>query len=206
MATHRVPVDQRWFGVDRRSIPYAAVALAIVALWAWLLPWIDNRTAWDDVTAAGEVLQVTSNVTMVVPQGWGLYSGLRADDVTRSGQVASAQDVLAKNGVAVLVQQSEFAGTTDELLGNIERIASAAADDDGFHVRGEPIAMSTAGELRGLAQGFSSARNVGVVVAFVTNGTGIEIQVVGPAEQMTEMSDEVYAMVDSLAVTGKDAA
>ena len=50
----RVPVEHRWLGLDRRSIPFALVAFAVLALWAWALPWVDARVAWDDTTRAGE--------------------------------------------------------------------------------------------------------------------------------------------------------
>jgi hypothetical protein len=38
VGARRVPVDQRWLGLERRSIPYAVVPLAVLALWAWIVP------------------------------------------------------------------------------------------------------------------------------------------------------------------------
>jgi hypothetical protein len=200
----RVPVDQRWLGLlDRRSVLYAVPALVVVVLWAWVLPRVDAGTGWDDLTGAGDVIQVTSSLTMAAQPGWGRIAGLKADEQTRSGQEAAVQDVLVKDGVSLVIQQGEFAGTTRELLDSIERIASSSGGEAGFAVKGAPIAMSTSGGLRGLAQGFTSTRNVGVVVAFVDAGSGIEVQVVGPPQQMIALSSEVYAMIDSLAATGQ---
>ena len=58
-----------------------------------------------------------------------------------------------------------------------------------------------AADLRGLAQDFSSARNVGTVTTFVVNDVGIDIQVVGPQAQVTSLADETEAMIDSLSRT-----
>ena len=52
----RVPVEHRWLGLDRRSIPYAVVAFAVLALWAWVMPWVADQVAWDDPIEAGEAI------------------------------------------------------------------------------------------------------------------------------------------------------
>ena len=41
----RVPVEHRFFGLDRRTLPFAIAALAVWLLWTVVLPWIDGRVA-----------------------------------------------------------------------------------------------------------------------------------------------------------------
>jgi hypothetical protein len=197
--THRVPVDQRRWGLDRRSIPYAAVAFAVLALWAWVLPWVNEQVAWDDPIRAGEELRVTDEVTMTPAPGWGLVAGLRTTDQVRSPGDALDQDILTKNGVAIVIQQGPFAGTPTELLDQAELI-STANDDGAFHAKGEVGPETTAAGLRGVSRGFVSGHSVGAFTTFVVDGTGIEIQVVGPQTQMTAQAEEVADMIDSLAV------
>ncbi len=194
----RVPVEHRWLGLDRRSAPYALVALAVIALWAWVMPWVAGQVAWDDPVRAGEAIQVTDDVTMTAAPGWGVVSGLRTTDRTRSGERSVDQVVLVKDGVVFSILQGPFAESARRLLSQAERITGAGAGDGGFDVTGGVRDETTASGLRGVAQDFSSARNVGTVTTFVVNDTGIEIQVVGPEAQVTALSDETAAMVDSL--------
>lgn len=192
-------MDQRRWGLERRSIPYAAVALAVLALWAWVLPWVNEQVAWDDTIRPGEVLQVSDEVTMTPAPGWGLVAGLRTTDQVRGPDDSLDQDILTKNGVVILIEQGPFTGTPTELLENAELI-TAAGTGDGFHAKGEVGPETTAAGLRGASQSFVSGRSVGAFTTFVVDDTGIEIQVVGPETQMTAQAQEVAEMIDSLAV------
>lgn len=196
----RVPVEHRLLGIDRRSIPYAAVAFAVIALWAWVMPWVDDQVPWDDTLQAGDVVQVTDDVTMNAAPGWGIVKGLLASDRTRSGQKSSDQVVLVKDGVVFSILQGPFEGTPSRLLRQVKRITGVGGE--GFSVATTPQDVVTASGLRGVAQDFSSARNVGTIYAFVVDGVGIDIQVVGPEAQMQELSNETAAMIGSLATTG----
>jgi hypothetical protein len=197
----RVPVEHRWAGLDRRSIPYAAVALAVLALWAWVMPWVADQVAWDDPIEAGESIQVTDAVTMAAAPGWGVISGLRTSDDTRSGETNTTQTVLAKDGVVLSIVQGPFEESPVRLLDQAELIVGALAGDSGFAVKGEVINRTTASGLRGVAQDFTSSGGVGTITTFVVDDTGIEIQSAGPRAQMAAHADEVAAMIDSLATT-----
>jgi hypothetical protein len=94
----RVPVEHRFFGLDQRTIPFAAAAAAVWLLWAIVLPQIDERIAWDDPIRAGQRIQVTDDVTFAPAEGWGLLSGLRTTDVTSSGVRSAPLVALTNNG------------------------------------------------------------------------------------------------------------
>lgn len=196
----RVPVEHRWLGLDRRSIGYALVAVGVIALWAWVLPWVDGRVTWDDTTGPDEALQVTDDVSMTVPPGWGVIAGLRTTDETRGGQTSTKQDALVKDGVLFSVLQGSFDESPVRLLDQAQRITGASTS--GFEVAGEIRDVTTATGLRGVAQEFTYGTGIGSITTFVVDGTGIEIQVTGPRAQVGALQEETDAMIDSLAQDG----
>ena len=204
LSRHRVPAEHRVLGLDRRTFAYAVPALVVYLLWAWLVPWIDNQVPWDDPIRAGDVLQVTDDVTMTPSAGWGLVSGLRTSDKPRDGTVATDQTVLTKDGIYFEVTQGPFRGSTRRLLRQINRISTTTGDPAGFSVTGSPRPLTTDSGLRGLVEGFESQRNVGVSAAFVVDDTGIEVQVIGTPEAMKQKRRDIEAMLLSFTDTRRD--
>lgn len=198
----RVPVEHRWLGLDRRSLPYAGVAFGVIALWAWVLPWVNDRVAWDDQTQTGDAIQVTDDITMTVPPGWGVIAGLRTSDETRSGQESVDQDVLVKNGVLFSIQQGAFDGDPSGLLANAERITGAVTS--GFEVAAESRDVTTTSGLRGVSQSFTYGTGAGSITTFVVDETGIELQITGPRAQVTALQNETDAMINSLTQDGSE--
>ena len=68
----RVPVEHRFFGLDRRTLPFAIAALAVWLVWTVVLPWIDRRVPFDDPIRAGERVRLTDDVSFAPATGWGL--------------------------------------------------------------------------------------------------------------------------------------
>ena len=204
LSRHRVPAEHRVLGLDRRTFAYAVPALVVYLLWAWLVPWIDNQVPWDDPIRAGDVLQVTDDVTMTPSAGWGLVSGLRTSDKPRDGTVATDQTVLTEDGIYFEVTQGPFTGSTRRLLRQINRISTTTGDPAGFSVTGSPRPLTTDSGLRGLVEGFESQRNVGVSAAFVVDDTGIEVQVIGTPEAMKQKRRDIEAMLLSFTDTRRD--
>lgn len=199
----RVPVERRWLGLDRRSVPYALVSLAVIALWAWVMPWVSAQVAWDDPTQPGEALQVTDATTLSPAPGWGVVSGLRTTDDTRDGTRATEQLILVKDGVVFSVLQGPFTKSPTLLLDQAEKITGTGGD--GYHVTSEVRPVTTVSGIRGAAQDFTTTRNVGTITTFVVEDTGIEIQVVGARAQVAALSDEIEAMIASLSAEGDEA-
>ena len=191
-----MPVEHRWWGLDRRSVPYAAVGFVVLALWAWVVPWVAEQVPWDDPVRAGETFQVTEDVTMTGQPGWDVISGLRTTDRTRSGQTAADQLVLVKKGTVLAIDQGPFSSTPQRLLRQAERLTGAGGS--GFHVAGTVRDVTTDSGLRGVAQDYSTSQGVGTLTAFVVDDVGMEIEVFGPREQAPAVSDEVAEMIDSL--------
>ena len=105
--------------------------------------------------------------------------------------------MLVGDGIYLTARGGSFSGTPSELLDRITLITSTTNTKEGFHVVGDRRTVSTASGLTGVAEGFESARSIGVVAAFVAD-EGIQVQVVGTPAEMTAESSEVYRMIDSL--------
>ena len=120
----RVPVEHRFLGLDRRTFPFALVALAVWALWTVVVPWVDRQVSWDDPIRAGDVLRVTDNVTMTPIAGWGLESGLRTTDRTSSGATASGNVAADQRRRAVRDHERAVEGLARR---------APAADHEGHH-------------------------------------------------------------------------
>jgi hypothetical protein len=200
--SRRVPVEYRFFGIDKRTIPFAAAAVAVWLLWTIVLPQIDERIAWDDPIRAGQRIQVTDDVTFAPAEGWGLLSGLRTTDVTSSGLRAAPQVALTNDGVSFYVKPGAWDGTPRALLDQVTRITTTESGGDGFAVSTRPTTIQTASGLDGVLEGFRSPRVEGLIAAFVAGGQGIEIQVVGPTAQLNRHTDEIGRMLASFRLDG----
>lgn len=203
-AHHRVPAEHRFLGLDRRSFGHAGVALAGLALWAWLVPWVNGRVPLDDPTAAGQILQIAPGVTMDLVPGWEVAAGLRTTDVTLGGETAEDVSELTRDGVVVQIQQAEFDGTRRTLLQAVERITASGAAEQSYTVTCEPAPFVTDSGLRGLSQGFETSRALGQVYAFVIDGVGVVVQVIGAPDQFALRADEAHLMVASIAASDRE--
>ena len=193
----RVPVEHRFFGIDKRTIPFAAAAAAVWLLWTVVLPQIDERVAWDDPIRAGDRIQVTDDVTFAPAEGWGLLRGLRTTDVTSSGLRALPTAALTSDGVTLYVQAGAWDGTARALLDQITKITPTTSGSDGFDISTRPTTIQTATGLDGVLEGFRSPRVEGLIAAFVDGRQGIEVQVVGPTQQLGKHTQEIARMISS---------
>jgi hypothetical protein len=193
----RVPAEHRLFGIDKRTIPFAAAAAAVWLLWAVVFPQIDERVAWNDTIRAGERIQVSDDVTFAPAEGWGLLRGLRTTDVTDSGQRFLTQTVLTNDGISFYVQTGDWDGTPRALLNQITKITNTETRSEGFQVSTRPTTIQTATGMDGVLEGFRSPRAEGLIAAFVVGGQGIKVQAVGPTEQLGQHTQEIGRMISS---------
>lgn len=194
----RVPVEHRIFGLDRRTLPFALVAVGVWLLWTVIVPWVDGRIAWNDTIRAGERVRLTDDVTFAPAPGWGLVSGLRTTDRTSSGQTSTAQVQLTNDGVIFLAQRGAWDGTPRALLGEITKITSTEAGRDGFELSTRPTSIQTASGVDGVLEGFKTPRSEGLIAAFVFGDTGLQVQVVGAPAQLADRSEEIGRMISSI--------
>jgi len=204
-----VPVDQRWLGMDKRAIPYAVVAVALIAVLIYVLPAINGATDWSDETAAGDVIDMGAGTTFTPPAGWLLEGGIRTSDepaVPVNASRSSAE--LVNGGVSVSVAGSDWDGTADELLDQANRLRDNSDQDADklFKVTGARDSFTTASGIPGVSETFTSATGDGTTWAFViddTDGgsTGIVFTAVTSNGTNAGYAGEIEAMVSSLAST-----
>ena len=194
---YRVPVEHRIFGLDRRTLPFAGVALAVWVLWAVIAPAVDDAVPWSDEVRAGDVLQVTPTVTMVPTPGWGIQSGLRTTDRTSSGNT-SEPVVLTADGIAFQVTSGPWTGTPAALLNQSTIIASTVVGPEKFRLTQDATTIQTRDGRVGVLDGFSTPTAEGLIAALVFDGTGLQIQVVGQPQHLAAHARDIAAMIVSI--------
>lgn len=199
MGRHRVPVEHRLLGLDRRTLPFAIVLVAVWLLWVVVVPAIDDAVPWRDTTRAGDVFQVADTVTVTPAVGWGVQSGLRTTDRTASGDT-SADLVLVGNGVAFQVTSGPWSGTPEDLLAGGLTLDGTQLDD--FRSSSGVDTIRTGDGHVGVLQSFATPTVEGLVAALVFDGTGVQVQVFGTPEQLARNTEDIGRMLSSISDDG----
>jgi hypothetical protein len=76
--TGRVPVEHRFFGLDRRSLLPGLVVIGLCVLWTVVVPSVNALLHYGQQTRAGDVFAVAQGLTMDAQAGMG--RGLWAAD------------------------------------------------------------------------------------------------------------------------------
>lgn len=194
----RVPVEHRVLGLDRRSLPYALTALAIWALWTVVVPGVNAAVPWDDPIRAGDTIRLSETVTFTPAVGWGLQEGLRTGDTTESRDTTTGGALLVGDGVQFQVRTGPWSGPPLALLQQITKITTTVAAGQGFHVTGGTSTIQARTGENGALETFATPRGEGVIAAFVFEGTGVQIQAVGPAAQMAAQAGTIEEMITSV--------
>lgn len=193
----RVPPEHRFLGLDRRTFPLAIVAAAVWAFWALLVPYVDGKISYDDKVQPGDVMQLTGDITLTPAAGWGVLSGLRVDDVVRSGDRRSTIQ-LSNDGLVFYARAGAFDGTPRQLLRQLASTTRETSRGQDFRVLGEVQTVTARSGDRGVARAWVSHDSSGFLAAFVFGGTGVEIDVIGPPDQLSAHADDITAMVESI--------
>lgn len=203
-----VPVEHRFLGLDRRTIPLTLIVLAVMLFFMVAMPAIDRSVGWDDETEPGDVIDLGSGVTFTPPVGWELTDGIRVGDEPASG--LGAGDVFASvgnGGVVVLVRRGAFDGSADALLDQINRLRTTSESEPNraFKVTGPRRTVTTATGITGVEEAYTSASGEGRIVAFTLDAgeggstpTGVVIEIDGNHDAYATQAAEVEALVDSL--------
>lgn len=185
-----VPVERRFLGLDRRTLPAGLAVAALILLWAVVMPAV-NRVAPADYPRirAGDRLDLGGGVTIAPPVGWRLVEGFVVGS-TRSP--ASGDAEIAGAGVVASVQVASFGGDAEALLDKV------AAEDPGFTVTGGRTTVDAQGGITGLVEDYSSGSGEGLVAAYVFDGVGLTVVVDAASGQLAVHAAEVTAMLRSV--------
>jgi hypothetical protein len=197
-----VPADERWFGLDRRTIRPTLAVFALAFLMSVVLPVIDATVPYNDIVRAGDVLQLQGDVTFVPEAGWGITDGLRAGHAPLSGEyptTATVEDGPRK----FTVRTGEFHGDARQLLDQIETTSAALNRDRGVRATGDPTTVVTEQGKLGASVRVTGPHITGVIAAFVFGTRGVEAVATGPSDAGSTSTATVLQMIDSISQTGE---
>ena len=197
-----VPADERWFGLDRRTIRPTLAVFALAILMSVVLPVIDATVPYHDIVKAGDVLQVEGNVTFVPEAGWGITDGLRAGHAPLSGEYPATATV-EDGAMKFTVRTGHFQGDARQLLDQIETTSEALNRGRGIRVTGAPTTLVTEQGKLGASVRVTGPHTAGVIAAFVFGTRGVEAVATGPSDAGSEFTDPVLRMIDSISQTGE---
>ena len=197
-----VPADERWFGLDRRTIRPTLAVFALAVLMSVVLPVIDATVPYHDIVTAGDVLQLEGNVTFVPEAGWGITSGLRAGHAPLSGEYPATATV-EDGAMKFTVRTGQFHGDARQLLDQIETTSEALNRGRGVRVTGAPTTVVTEQGKLGASARVTGPHTAGVIAAFVFGTRGVEAVATGPSDAGSQSTATVLRMIDSISQTGE---
>jgi len=193
-----VPVEHRWFGLDRRTFKPALIVLAVALLLIYGLPALNAALPWHNETAAGDVLDLGAGATAVPPVGWQLESGALVGDPGAGSPVE-----LATGGATIAMQVASFDGTASAFLDQVRR----SEGDTSPGLSGSRGTVTTDAGLVGVVQSSTSPSGDELEATFklaagsgpaVTAAPGLVVRVRTAPGQFEQYQDAVVAMVRSI--------
>jgi hypothetical protein len=191
-----VPVERRWFGLDRATIVPALVVLAFAAVLALVVPAVDHAVSGGTRVRAGDVVVLQGGVQFVPAAGWELTDGILRGEEGRAGGSPTA--TVVDGPVSLAVRTGRFPGTPLELLEQIKKTTDELHGKHGLHVTGDAAAVRTASGEHGVIARYRGTSADGALAAFVIDGTGVEVVVTGPPGVSRDPSQQVAAMITSV--------
>lgn len=195
----RPPADHRFLGFDTRVFPHAAAILLVWLLWVVIVPAIDSAVSSDDPAVTGDQLAITPTLSFVPATDWNIASGFRVGERSASDTVPSVE--LTRGNIVLTVTADSFTGTPDELLTQIDAVDTATNGKSVLAMSGSRQPLATDAGLIGVQITFNTPSTAGSITSFVVDDTGVNVQVVGPPDQITDRSAEIADMISSIGAT-----
>lgn len=195
----RPPADHRFLGLDTRVFPHAVAILLVWLLWVVIVPAIDSAVSSDDPTVAGDQLAITQTLSFVPATDWNIASGFRVGERDAIDSIPAVE--LTRGNITLYVRADSFTGTPDELLTQIDAVDTATNGKSVLAMSGSRQPFVTDSGLTGVQITFNTPSIAGSVTSFVLDGTGVEVEVVGPPDQITNRSEEIADMISSVGAT-----
>ncbi|BCB88283.1 hypothetical protein [Phytohabitans suffuscus] len=191
-----VPVERRWFGLDRATIAPALVVLGLAGVLAIVVPSIDHAISGGERVRAGDVVVLEGGVEFTPAVGWELTDGILRGEQPRAAGSSTARVV---NGpVTLSVRTGRFPGTPAALLEQIKKTTDALHGKHGLHVTGPAAPIQARGGESGVIARYRGTSADGALAAFVVNGTGVEFAVTGPPNMSHGLTPQVTEMITSV--------
>jgi hypothetical protein len=193
-----VPVEHRWMGLDRRTIPPALGVALLALVWAVLVPVIDRAVPEDRRVEAGQVYGAGNGVTVAPPTGWNVESGVPTSEGSPDRPAPDGVEVTS-GGTTVRVLSVRWDGTLPELLDRVDEIHRDV--DDGWQVTGGTGSLTTQDGVTGIGEDWRSGDRSGRVLAFLHDGVGVEVVVSSSFVERAAHREEIDDTVASITFT-----
>lgn len=191
MTRTSVPVEHRTFlGLDRRLLWPTAGILAVVLLFAWVLPMIASSLDHEEPIPPGTVLEVGSGVTFTPADGWAI-------DLDSSG---GGTITVINGAVSYSVRVGQWSGELDEF---ITEVNAEVEDRFDFRIHGDQTSIVTNQGVTGVGEAFLGDGIEGRLYGFVDSGLGAEIIASGPEGSVGPRLDDIEKMVATLTFGGE---
>jgi hypothetical protein len=204
----RVPVEERVFGLDKRTLWPGLVILAVWAIWVHVLPTINDAVDFDNPVMSGDVVDLgNEELTFVPAVGWNLEKGVL---VSKEGitpvALGNGTALVTEDAIGLDVQSSFWKGDAKELLDQVLDIDDALEKVVAADVQ-DPIDIVNADGVPGVLAPFRGTESVGFVATYVfpdveANGAktsvGVSVTVIAEPDADEEFADDVVAMLRSV--------
>ncbi len=205
-----VPVEHRWAGLDRRTIVPSVIVLALVAVFALVLPRINDAVKYNDPIKAGDILDLDDGVLTFTPEpGWNLISGGRVSGASSEISIPS-RTLVELQDMSFTIYVAPFTGTPAQLLNQVNKVGKKLGNQTDLGPLTKRSGITTNGGVTGVADYYTGFANQGFNAAFTYKVAGQEVgvQVVarGSNISMTQNVQQVTAMLRSITYTPQAAA
>ena len=195
-----IPVEHRWFGLDRRTFKPALIALGVALALIYGLQALNAAIPWHNEIRAGQVLDLGSGATAVPPVGWQLERGALVGGAGASA--SNLQIVLASGGATIELDGTSYDGSAAAFLDQVGR-----SEGDSPSVAGSRGTLTTDAGLVGVVDSRTGPSGDGIDVAFkMAVGTGdaldsapaLLVQVRAASGQFERYQEQVAALLRSI--------
>jgi hypothetical protein len=192
-----VPVERRLWGMDRRTLVPALVVAVFGVVAFWGLPALNTAVSVTNPVRAGDVVQVGTAVQFTPVVGWDLATGVRKGTARAGVYPGTAQVV--KGAVIFTVVAADYRGTPRQLLAQIRRNNDRTkGDQNPVNITGPPVTFTTTTGQSGALARFTSGQGMGLLAAFVFDGTGVEVVASGPGTISKDTENDLVSMLESV--------
>jgi hypothetical protein len=200
-----VPVEYRWAGLDRRTIVPSVIVLTLAAVFALVLPRINDAVKYNDPIKAGDVLDLDGGELTFTPAlGWNLISGGRISEGPSEISIPSKTAVELQD-LSFAIDVAPFTGTPAQLLNQVNKVGKKLQDRSDLGPLTKRSEITTNSGVTGVADYYTGFANQGFNAAFTYEIAGQEVGVEvisrGSNTSMTQNVQQVTAMLRSITYT-----
>lgn len=200
-----VPVDERVLGFDKKTIWPGVVLLVVWALWAHVMPFINDKVSADNPIVSGDVINLSlGEITFVPAVDWNLDAGLLLTPSTKDKVNVPSNAAVSSELVQYTVKTGNWDGTPDALLDQMIDVNKNLGQLV-VKQKGGRADITNADGVPGRLAYIVGPNDATLFAAYVfetgsgtsTTPVGVEIEVRGQPGDIQDVAEEVAKMIDT---------